>query len=242
MLCLHDELGYNETFRRMTKVIASSLKIADMQVNPPKFIEVFIEKVGGQPTGFSSHVALPDKNGKLAYMSRSTTFLPRSERELVIRDKASTELWDPDGRLVEAAYADSEAGQLSLSMSLKRVGPLEYSYKGKFDAKQVSGKFKTKNKRGLATSKIVSGLLATELLSGKSSELKLEEYHASVNPQAPVEVSYRTASREKRLIKMKLGEMEALATSDDKGGLEKVEIPLGELNVVEERVLVRGAP
>jgi hypothetical protein len=243
MLCLHDELGYNETFKRMTKSLAASLKIADMQVNPPKFIEVFIEKVGGQPTGFSSHVALPDKSGKLTFRSRSTSFIPRSESDLVIRDKASTEVWDPDGKLVEAAYADSESGELSFSMSLKKVGPVEYSYKGKHEAKQISGKFKTKNKRGLATNKIVAGLLASELLSGKSNELKLEEYHAGVNPEAPVEVSYKTESKEKRLIKMKLGEMEALATSDDKGGLERVEIPVGNnVNVVEERVLVRGSP
>jgi hypothetical protein len=243
MLCLHDELGYNETFKRMTKGLASSLKIADMQVNPPKFIEVFIEKVGDQPTGFSSHVALPDKNGKSAYLSRSTSFIPRSESDLVIRDKASTEVWDAEGRLVEAAYADSESGKLSFSMSIKKTGPVEYSYKGKHEAKQLSGKFKTKNKRGLATNKMVAGLLATELLSGKSNELKIEEYHAGVNPEAPVEVSYKTESREKRLIKMKLGEMEALARSDDKGGLERVEIPVGNnVNVVEERVLVRGAP
>jgi hypothetical protein len=241
MLCLHDELGYNETFRRMTKELAASLKIADMQVNPPKFIEVFIEKVGGQPTGFSSHVALPDKNGKFAYLSRSTTFIPKSDADLVIRDRASTEVWDGEGRLVEAAYADSEAGQLSLSMSLKKTGPTEYSYKGKLESKQVSGKFKTKTKRGLATNKIISGLLASELLSGKSNELKLEEYHASLKPEAPVEVSYKTESKEKRLIKMKVGEMEAMATSDDQGGLEKVEIPLGGVNVVEERVLVRGS-
>jgi hypothetical protein len=242
MLCLHDELGYNETFKRMTKTLAASLKIADMQVNPPKFIEVFIEKVGERPTGFSSHVALPEKNGKFAFLSRSTSFIPRSESDLVIRDKASTEVWDPDGKLVKAAYADSESGQLTFSMSIEKVGPSEYSYKGKHDAKEVSGKFKTKSKRGLATNKIVAGLLARELLSGKANELKIEEYHAGVSPEAPVEVSYKTESKEKRLIKMKLGDMEALARSDDKGGLERLEIPVGNVNVVEERVLVRGTP
>ena len=125
---------------------------------------------------------------------------------------------------------------------MKKVGPAEYSYKGKHSDKQLSGKFKTKTKRGLVTDKILADLVATQLLTGKSSQLKLEEYHAGLNPESPVEVSYKTASKEKRLIKMTLGQMEALATSDDKGTVEKLEIPMGNFNLTQERVLVRGSP
>jgi hypothetical protein len=39
-----------------------------------------------------------------------------------------------------------------------------------------------------------------------------------------------------------LGKMEALATADDKGMMEKVEIPIGGIQLSQERVLVRGSP
>jgi hypothetical protein len=242
MLCMHDELGYNETFRRMTKSLASSLKIADMQINPTKLVEVYLNKIAGHPAGFSSNVLLSDKSGKLTYLSRSSTFIPRSENDLMIQDEVSTELWDAEGRLLEAAYADTDAGELNLKMSLKKVGPQEYTYKGQQRGKQLSGKFKTKNKRGLTTDKLKTNLVASELLSGKSKELKLEEYHVDLDPLAPTEVSYTTESKDDRRIKIKRGKMEATATTDDKGMLEKLDVPLGGVSLTSERVLVRGAP
>ena len=242
MLCVHDELGYNESFRRVTKALAASLKIADMQVNPTKSVQVYVDKIAGHPAGFSSHVVLSDKGGKMTSLSRSTTFIPRSVSDLVISDTVSSEVWDSDGKLLEAVYAVGEGGELNVNISLKRVGPQEYAYKGQHGGKSVAGKFKTRSKRGLATDKITTGLVAAELLTGKSRELKMEQYHASINPSAPIEVSYKTESKADRRIKVTLGPMEAVATADDKGMLEKMEIPVGGLSLSQERVLVRGAP
>lgn len=243
MLCVHDELGYNESFRRMTKTLAASLKISNMEIHPSKSVQVFVDKLSGHPAGFSSHVVLSDKTGKLTYVSRSTSFMPRSQSDLAISDTASTEVWDSDGKLLEAAYADSEGGELTVSVSLKKIGPQEYSYKGQHGGKPVAGKFKTKSKRGLATDKITSGVVATELLTGKAREVKMEQYHASINPTAPIEVLFKTESKEERRIKVMMGSVEAMATADDKGRLEKMEIPVGGGNSMsQERVLVRGAP
>jgi hypothetical protein len=55
-------------------------------------------------------------------------------------------------------------------------------------------------------------------------------------------VSYKTESKEKRIIKMTVGQMEAHATADDKGLMERLEIPIGAISLTEERVLVRGSP
>jgi hypothetical protein len=162
--------------------------------------------------------------------------------ELEISDAVSSEVWDADGKLLEAVYAGSEGGELNVNMALKKVGPQEYAYKGQHGGKSVAGKFKTRSKRGLATDKITTGLVATELLTGKSRELKMEQYHASINPTAPIEVSYKTESKEARRIKVMLGPMEGLATADDKGMLEKMEIPVGGLSLSQERVVVHGAP
>jgi hypothetical protein len=242
MLCVHDEVGYNESFRRMTKGLAASLKIAGKELNPTKSLQVYVDKIGGRPAGFTSHVVLSDKTGKLTSLSRSSTFIPRSESELAIEDEVGAEVWDAEGRLLEAVYADSEAGELNVDIALKKVGPQEYAYKGKHSGKELSGKFKTKSKRGLSTDKMTTNLVATELLTGKSKELKVEQYHAGLNPVSPVEVSYKTESKEKRVIKVMLGKMEALATADDKGMMEKVEIPIGGIQLSQERVLVRGSP
>jgi hypothetical protein len=242
MLCIHDELGYNETFQRVTKGLAASIKIAGLSVAPTKLVEVYVDKIDGHPVGFSSSVVLPNKNGKRAAVSRSTMFLPKAENDLTIQDKASSEIWDADGRLLEAIYADSDAGEISMAIALKKVGPTEYAYKGKHGGKDLEGTFKTKSKRGLTTDKVLADLVVRELLSGKSSELTVEEYHASVNPEAALEVSYKTASKEKRQITTMIGDAQATLTSDPKGRLEKAEIPVGTTSITHERIFSRGAP
>ena len=41
---------------------------------------------------------------------------------------------------------------------------------------------------------------------------------------------------------MTLGQIEAHATTDDKGMMEKLEIPVGAVTLSQERVLLRGSP
>jgi hypothetical protein len=55
-------------------------------------------------------------------------------------------------------------------------------------------------------------------------------------------VSYKTESGDNRRVRVARGESEAIATADDKGTLEKVEIPIGGTSLSRERILVRGSP
>ncbi len=241
MLCMHDELGYNASFQRVTKNLAASLKVAGLEVNAPKLLEIYVDKIADQPAGFSRHVVLPGKNGGLVSTSKASTFIQRSPRDLVSSDSITTEICDKDGRLLEASYVEAEGGELAREIQMKRIGPQEYTYKGKHSGKNVSGKFKTKGKRGLSGDKALTAAVLSELLSGKSAEMKMEEYHPGLNPEAPVEVAYKVDSKEQRRIKISVGQMEMLATADDKGLMQKLEIPVGSVKMIRERVLVRGS-
>ncbi len=241
MLCMHDEVGYNASFQRVTKGLAASLKVAGVEVTAPKLLEVYVDKIADQPAGFSRHVVLVGKNGNLVSTSKASTFIQRSARDLASGDSITTEVSDKDGRLVEAAYAEAQGGEIAQEMQLKKVGPQEYTFKGKHGGKEVSGKFKTKGKRGLTGDKALTAAVLGELLSGKSAEMKMEEYHPGLNPEAPVEVGYKLESKEQRRIKISVGQMEMLATADDKGLMQKLEIPIGPVKMIRERVLVRGS-
>src|SRR5262249_53789223 len=149
-----------------------------------------------------------------------------------------TERWEQGGRLVEAGFAYSQGGELEVDIALKKIGPQEYSYKGKHSGKDVSGKFKTKGKKGLASGKMVASIVASELLSGKAREVKIEEYHPSLNPEGPIEVAYQTQSKADRRIKATLGQMSLVGTADAHGELEKIEMPMGPITITQERVFV----
>jgi hypothetical protein len=241
MLCMHNEAGYVKSFARIATGFASSLKVDDVEEDAPKLVEIYVDKINGQPAGFSRREIQLGEKGNLISSVQSAMFIPGPEQKVEMQDTTQIEIWDSKGRLLEAAYAEAREGDLKLGVIVKKAGPQAYKYEGTKDDRDFSGKFKTKDKRGLASGKMLSTAIAGELLAGKSAEARFEEYRPAVNVEAPVEVVYTPESTEQRRLKIKVGETAIAATADEKGLVEKIDVPVGSVTATRERIFVRGS-
>ncbi|MFY0572816.1 hypothetical protein ACN28E_54550 [Archangium lansingense] len=240
LVCSHDELGYMESFKRIASGLAGSLKSAAEKPAAPRYFEFSLIRVQGHPVGFEKRVMRDAAGGSRLTEVEASFFLPRTAKELMVMDTLSTELADKDGKLVARDYARATNGELDIQMSLEQVKGREYHYEGKHSGKDVNGNFTAS--ADLATETSTARLVRERFLSGKDKELTLHVYSPSSNPAAPVQQVYRQTTAGSRELAVEMGETKGTLTVDAQGMPEKLVMPLGKMEMVQERISVSGAP
>jgi hypothetical protein len=240
LVCTHDELGYTESFKRVTSGLAASLQPAGEKKAAPRYSEFHVIRVQGHPVGFERRTVSVVAGGSRMTEVDSSLFVPRSARELMTRDSLSTELADKEGRLVARDFVRATNGQLDLQMTLEHVQGREYRYEGKQEDKRLNGTFTASQE--LATEAGTARVLREQLLPGKKKELTLLTYSPASNPTAPVSQVWRKESPEGREVTLELDSTKATLTLDAQGLVEKAVVPMGELELVQERMSVSGTP
>ncbi|WP_257461612.1 hypothetical protein [Archangium lipolyticum] len=242
LVCSHDELGYSESFVRITSALAGSLTSPSAgKRKASRYSEFHLVRVEGRPVGFEKRVIRDSAGGAKLTEVETSLLLPRTARELMVQDTVSTELSDKEGRLVARDYARSTNGELDIQMSLELVGGREYHYEGKHSGKDLRGTFTVK--KDLSTGPGTARLVREQLLAGKKKELTLRVYDPAANPVAPVDQVLRRESDTGRELKLEMGPLEATLTVDAQGMVEKAEVSFtGNLRMVQERVSVSGSP
>jgi hypothetical protein len=241
LVCSHDELGYSESFQRITGGLAASLKSAGEKKPAPRYSEFHVLRVQGHPVGFEKRTVRDAAGGSKLTEVEMSLFFPRSPKELMVQDTVSTELADKEGRLVARDYARATNGELDIQMSLEQVKGREYHYEGKHSGKDLKGTFTAAQE--LATDPGTARLLREQLVPGKKKELTLQAYSPSANPVAPLPQVWRKESPEGREVTVETGPVKATLTVDAQGMVEKAVVPVGNnLEMVQERVSVTGSP
>jgi hypothetical protein len=242
LVCLHDEVGYNAAFKRVTAGLASSLKIAGRQLRIPEFVDISIERIEGHAVGFSRSAVMVGDDGKKVYIESSSSLVPRSGTDMLVEDELRVEKLDREGRSAEVLYTTKEGGEVSEDLVLKHASGNEYHYEGLHLGKKVAGVLKTKGSKGfppfLEVKRGMRKLLAQD---DKNAEMHIEEYHPNLDANAPVEVVYKPLSKADRTVTMRLGATQVTLTLDADGLAEKGEMPVGSAHLTMERVLVRGS-
>ncbi|PTL79747.1 hypothetical protein DAT35_33655 [Vitiosangium sp. GDMCC 1.1324] len=240
LVCTHDELGYLESFKRMTSGLASSLKSAADKPQAARYSEFSVMRVKGHPVGFEKRVVRDAAGGSRLTEVETSFFFPRSAQELMVQDIVSTELADKDGKLVARDYARATNGELDIQMSLEQVKGREYHYEGKHSGKELSGNFTAPE--DLASEPGIARVVREQLLPGKKKELTIQIYSPSASPTAPLAQVLRKEAGE-REVSAEVGSIKASLTVDARGLVEKLVMPLkDDLRVEQERVSVSGAP
>ncbi|WP_375769214.1 hypothetical protein NR798_47355 [Archangium gephyra] len=241
LVCTHDELGYAESFKRITSALAGSLKSAGETPPAPRYFSFSILRVKGNPVGFEKTVMRDAAGGARLSESESSFLIPRSPTDVVARDSVSSELADKDGKLVSRDYARANNGELDIQMSLQQVQGREYHYEGKYSGKELNGNFTAPAE--LASEPGSARLIRERLLTGKDQELTLYFYTPSSNPVEPMRHVLRKGPAGARELSLEIGSVKGSITVDAHGMIEKVVVPLGgDSELVQERVTVRGTP
>jgi hypothetical protein len=241
MLCFHDEVGYAETFKRVTLGLALALK-AKKPHPAPQYVEIHVARVGDVFVGFDRRTIENDAHGKKIDVTHSSMLIPVSVDQLNAEDHVDIEFSDAAGRVTHVENIEGEAGEITTHVKMSRSGNgRDYSVTGKHSGKDISGAFKCKEKEGLASQMLVAARLRDGLLSGKARELKVEEYHGGLSPLAPVDVTYRAGAKRGDMTFF-MGALEATGHVDARGMQDSFSLPVGSLVLRLERVLARGTP
>ncbi|MFE8603846.1 hypothetical protein [Archangium violaceum] len=240
LVCTHDELGYSESFKRVTSGLAASLQSPGETLPAPRYFELNVIRVQGHPVGFEKRVMRDAAGGGRLTEVESSLFFPRSLKELSVQDTVSSELSDKDGRLVARDYARASNGALDIQMALKQVQGREYHYEGTHLGKALNGDFTAP--ADLATEPGTARLVRERLLPGKDPELTLHYYMPSANPVAPTQQVLRKGTAGSRELTVEMGPLKATLTVDAQGMTEKLMTPMGGTELVQERVQARGMP
>ena len=241
LLCFHDEVGYRATFKRVTQGLARALKV-DKPSPSPELVEIQITRLGELPVGFDRRTVTADARGGKVDQTIGCLLMPRSPQEAAGSDHLSTELSDEHGRLLALDVVEAEGEEIETQVNLTREGGgRAYRFKGKHAGKEISGRFRSREREGLASALLVADRLRTILLAGQSTELTTEEYHASLAPERPVQVTYRRKG-DARDVTMTLGQLEVSGRLDEHGFVESASMPLGGMALRQERVLIRRTP
>jgi len=243
LLCMHDEVGYNAAFKRVTSGLASSLKVTGRELRIPSFVDISVERVDGHPVGFSRSATVVDEQGNKLYLESSSSLVPRSGQDMMVEDTSRVETDDKQGRLARVVYAKSEGGEISENLTLEHRSANEYRYEGIHLGKKIAGVLKTKGPKGFATgTEVRRGLRKLVGLGGKDvAELRVEEYHPDLDVGSPIEVLYRPQSKKDRTVTMTLGSAQVTLTLDADGLAQKGEMPIGGVTLTMDRVLLRGS-
>jgi len=242
LFCFHDEPGYTQTFKRVTQSLARALK-ARTPSPPPKLVEIWTAHLGDMPVGYDKRTITTDARGNTYDQTISCGLIPRSLQDLSATDEVEIERSDAKGRVQQIDTVATEGEEIESQFQLTRQGTgRDYAVKGKLSGKEISARFKSKEKEGLPSSLLVASRLRAALLGGKSSEIKVEEYHGDLSPQAPLEVVYRRKGATGRDVTLRLGQLEASGRLDERGMVEQVSLPVGATSMHQERILFRGSP
>ncbi|HEX5748513.1 MAG TPA: hypothetical protein VFZ09_19900 [Archangium sp.] len=240
LVCTHDEPGYSESFARVTSGLAASLQGSGGTPPASRYFEFSVIRVRGLPVGFEKHTIREAAGGGRLTEVESSLFFPRSPRELSVHDSVSSELSDKDGKLVARDFARASNGEPDIQMALEQVQGREYHYEGTHLGKALNGTFTAP--ADLATEPGTARLLRERFLPGPEQEVTLHYYIPTANPAAPVQQVLRKGAAGSRELSVEMGPLKATLTLDAQGMGEKMVAPLGDTEMVRERVRVRGTP
>ena len=239
LACTHDEPGYPESFQRITSALVASLQTPAAPVSPPRYAAFDVLRVEGAPVGFERRLSRDAEGGGRLTRVVTSLFFPRSARQLLAQDTVSTELADAEGHLVSRDYARSIDGQVDLHVSLARVRGGEYHYEGRWGGKLQRGGFTTAE--ALAGEALVARTLRTLREAAAGTERTLQRYEPSRHPTAPLPQVLRSAGGG-REVTAESGPLTATLTLDARGLVERMEVPLEGVRLVQERVSEEGNP
>jgi hypothetical protein len=241
LLCLHDELGYRDTFRKVSAAFFGSFQPAGVTKDPATYTEVSVTKLDETPVGFSVTRLLPgEKPGEREYHYSSTSLIPTSPKELIFEDNFSVTLYDAKGRIAQETHIEATQGEIAMQLKLARGADGKYAYEGQVGGKPQRGQLNAPH--GLSSSLETAALIKKKLKAGAFEE-KRDEYQPSIDPANVVQVTYAHAKdAPPRQVTMKIGERTVTTEVDDEGMPKSGWFAIGQHKLKVERLRVDGRP
>lgn len=239
VLCWLDNIGYAQTFARVTASFFEGLRVAGTE-SAATFVEVTKTSLGDElDVGFSITTVEPGENAKeRIYSKTGSSFLPRSATDLIYEDTYVELRVDAKGKTLEGTWVKTRGpNEITMRLTLTREKDGKLTYAGEVSGKPLSGALVAP--KGLYNPLEVTAMLKRKLAKGGAFSETVPEYHPGIDPTALVQVTYsRAKDAPPRQVTMRLGERDFLAEVDDEGLPQSAYSQLGQhkLSILRQRV------
>lgn len=242
LLCMHDEVGYRKTFRRIVGGFVTSLTVAGDRPQPV-YTEISIAKLEGKTIGFAElyEFVEPTQIRTVQVLTSATTKRVDGKTAWTVSDSVRATFATPKGEVISIKSMTVANKKQVTSVELKRgKGPLDYVYEGVVNGTKVKGSFSTPR---LIETESSFAVRAQQVASGKAKDLKYLAYDEEQRVEGPLEI---TVTREDpKTLSHKADDGRVWTTSIDALGLpERVMHPrdkAGERLII-ERAYSQGQP
>jgi len=240
LLCLHDEVGYKQTFKDISTAFFSSFKVRSAPPSANTYTEVSKARLGETDVGFGWTRVSPGPNpGEREYNYSNTMFIPTSPKDVIFQDSYEVYLYDRKNVLQTGTWVEGTAGEITLKITVKRWADGKYAYEGEVSGKPIKGFLAAP--RGLLTSLETAARLKKKLKGDAAFELVLPEYHPSIDPTALIDVTYRHQKGDPaRQVTVKMSDRTMTADVDDDGMEKTAWFQVGKHRLTVERLKSEG--
>ena len=237
LLCVHEELGYRATFRRVSEQFARTLVRQDLEPVPvPLEYTVSIAHIGKQAVGYMLERHLVRDDGAHLETESSSMLLPRAPSNLTSIASARVTTSDKSGVILAVKSTSSrDAGTVrELALEKKKTG--KYHVEGASAGKPVKADF-TPTRPMWATWRERQELRTRMLGGSKVRTLTTSGYAASASATTATTTTW-TATDRPMVLDSAAGGMKVRVTLDEQARPMSVTIPNPSADIVIDRALL----
>lgn len=240
--CMHDELGYTQTFRTVTQTLARELRVLGKPVAQPYFREVNVLSLNGQRVGVASTTMVRDEDGDTRVMSKGAILVQRAPGQLMSQDTLEVQWVRPDGTLISASQVQVSEGRLTESMTLRQSEDGRWRASGTIAGKAVGFDLPGAPDTNIAQALARRQMLAQDKPVGRSTEGRVWS-SLDLTRLLPTRSTVVAAVGDGAYaVREELGSFTLEAVLDRKTGtMMKAKIPMGAMVLDIERILQQGA-
>ncbi len=238
VVCVHNEIGYKQTFHRIVSQLVKSLKVKDNSyLKDYQLRSISSVEINAQKTGIVEAYVVPLETNQLYYVEYSSILIPRTKSDIVTLDKFVGEISNENGTLTSGDYVTLKNGEPDMQIRLERQKNGRFGVNGTFLNKDI--KMNLNSQLGLMPRYTVSQEVLDHYFSKKKrSPRNFYIYSPQVNPTAALEINYKYLNKLERN-RVELEEKVASLTSKtiyDKNGAISSIIPFAGSTMKMERI------
>ncbi|WP_394835866.1 hypothetical protein LVJ94_03015 [Pendulispora rubella] len=236
LLCMHDELGYRATFKRVVESVAKSFQKKDAEEpKAPNELEIALAKVQKQPIGYTTERHFITPEGTHVELESSTLLLRRSPTELMSVESVRVTESSKDGIATKIRTISEEGGEQAESITVERKAGGKYHVEGTKSGKAVKGDFTSKTP--IWASWRQRAEVRDKMLRGrKVRELSMSGYSSSSNPIGMTPTTYKATS-DANAFEITNGGVQVRATLDADARTTQVGLKMGAIELSFERAI-----
>lgn len=239
--CAHNDLGFNQTFARVTKAFAETLATKAPAI-APHYVEISTATVSDRKAGVAIVTLERDNEGDLRARQTLSMLIPSGD-SAISEDSTDVAWLEPDGELINASHVDVSNGELDRRLALKWEQD-EWVVEGEVQGKEIKTKLPKGSEPGswVTQARQVKALLAEPNPIGKEHSIGM---WISANPDKLTTATTRIVAKQGEQHYTAVGDIGGvranLKLEKSSGMASTTDIKAGPIVIKLERVYVSGS-